>query len=92
MGANVFSGTKQEIADYLCRIGGELHEATVLVGEAAPMEFAVEMANAKDIFAEMRPFTIDVQVVDDSREVIYSRMAPELPEPKDHRNRGGCEA
>jgi hypothetical protein len=33
--------------------------------------------DAEDIFAEMRPFMVDVQDLDDSREAIYTRMESE---------------
>jgi hypothetical protein len=40
---------------------------------AATEPTPVHEAN-EDIFAEMRPFMVDVENVDDSREAIYSRM------------------
>jgi hypothetical protein len=47
------------------------------VEELAPTDPGVGTSNAKDIFAEMRPFIVDVQDLDDSREAIYSRTEGE---------------
>jgi hypothetical protein len=77
MKTHVLRGSKQEIADRLVRIGGEVCEAIVFEEEltlARPDPAACEPEN---IFAEMAPFMIDVQNVDDSREAIYTRMEGE---------------
>jgi hypothetical protein len=76
MKTHVLKGSKQEIAENLARISGEVREAIVFVEEPAPAP-GVQTPEAKDIFAEMRPFMVDVQDVDDSREAIYSRMEGE---------------
>lgn len=68
----VLRGTKQEIAESVARIAGDVREAIVFVEEPTA---AVNAASAPDdIFAEMRPYMVDVDDVDDSREAIYSRM------------------
>jgi hypothetical protein len=72
MQAHVLKGTKQQIAEDLARISGVVREAIVFVEEPA-----TQMAVADDIFAEMRPFMVDVDEVDDSREAIYTRMEGE---------------
>ena len=46
----------------------------MFIEEPAPAAPEVQTPSAKDIFAEMRPFMVDVQDVDDSREAIYTRM------------------
>ena len=77
MKAHVLKGSKQEIAEHLTRISGEVLEAIVFVEEPAVTATEAETADAKDIFAEMRPFMVDPQDVDDSREAIYTRMEGE---------------
>jgi hypothetical protein len=77
MKMHVLKGSKQEIADNLVRISGEVREAIVFVEEPAPAAPGAHTPDAEDIFAEMRPFMVDVQDVDDSREAIYSRMEGE---------------
>jgi hypothetical protein len=68
--AHVLTGSKQEIADNLARISGEVREAIVFVEE--PTRAGV--SDSEDIFAEMRPFMVDVHDLDDSREAIYTRL------------------
>jgi hypothetical protein len=77
MKTHVLKGSKQEIAENLVRISGEVREAIVFVEEPAPAAPGVQTTDAQDIFAEMRPFMVDVHEVDDSREAIYSRMEGE---------------
>ncbi len=70
MKTHVLRGSKQEIAESLVRISGEVREAIVFEEEpplAAPNEI-------EDIFAEMGLFMVDAPHVDDSRDAIYSRM------------------
>jgi hypothetical protein len=71
--AHVLTGSKQEIAESLARIDGDVREAIVFVEEpSAPAADANE-----DIFAEMAPYTVDVGDADCSRESIYTRMEGE---------------
>ena len=77
MKTHVLRGSKQEIADRLVRIGGEVCEAIVFEDEAAPARPDPAAREPEDIFAEMAPFMVDVQTVDDSREAIYTRMEGE---------------
>jgi hypothetical protein len=77
MPAHVLRGTKQEIADRLARIPGEVREAIVFV-EEPPLPLSPAPApGAEDIFAEMRPYLVDARDVDDSREAIYTRTEGE---------------
>jgi hypothetical protein len=48
-----------------------VREAIVFEEEPAPAAPGARTQDAEDIFAEMRPFMVDVQDVDDSREAIY---------------------
>jgi hypothetical protein len=70
MKTHVFRGSKQEIADRLMRISGEVREAIVFEDELARTDAAP--GEAEDIFAEMAPFMVDAPKVDDSREAIYA--------------------
>ena len=72
MTTHILRGSKQEIAEHLCRIDGEVREAIVFVEEPAP-----EAADAEDIFAEMQPFMVDASELDDSRAAIYTRQEGE---------------
>jgi phenylpyruvate tautomerase PptA (4-oxalocrotonate tautomerase family) len=74
MKAQVLTGTKQEIAEAIVRINGEVREAIVIVEETPqPGEYQP----GEDIFAEMEPFMVRVGGVDDSREAIYTRQEGE---------------
>jgi len=73
MKTHVLKGSKQEIAERLGRISGEVREAIVFEEEPAATPGA-EADHNGDIFAEMRPYMVDMQDVDDSREAIYTRM------------------
>ena len=77
MKAHVLRGSKQEIVESLSRISGEVREAIVFEEEPAPKVNGAPTADAEDIFAEMRPYMLDVQDVDDSRGAIYTRMEGE---------------
>jgi hypothetical protein len=77
MKTHVLKGSKQEIAESLIQISGEVREAIVFVEEPATAAPVASPDDSEDIFDEMRPFMVDVPEVDDSREAIYSRMASE---------------
>jgi hypothetical protein len=77
MKAHVLRGSKQEIVESLSRIRGEVREAIVFEEESAPTGNGARTDSAEDIFAEMRPYMVDVKEVDDSRETIYTRMEGE---------------
>jgi hypothetical protein len=77
MKTHVLKGSKQEIAESLARIRGEVREAIVFEEEPALAGALSRTRGTEDIFAEMRPFMVDVQNVDDSREAIYTRMEGE---------------
>jgi hypothetical protein len=77
MKAHILKGSKQEIAESLVRISGEVREAIVFEEESAPEASETATGDTQDIFAEMRPFMVDAQDVDDSREGVYTRMEGE---------------
>jgi hypothetical protein len=74
MKTHVLKGSKQEIAERLVRINGEVREAIVFEDEPTPMETEAATSPTHDVFAEMAPFMVDTQDFDDSREAIYTRM------------------
>ncbi len=76
MQAHVLRGTKQEIADRVSRMPGEVREVIVFVDEPA-MLAAPHAADAEGVFAEMRLYMVDVDDVNDSREAIHTRMQDE---------------
>jgi hypothetical protein len=71
MQAHVLRGTKQQIAENLAQMPGEVREAIVFVEESAPAE--ARMPAGEDIFAEMRPYMVNVEDLDDTREAVYTR-------------------
>jgi len=75
MQAHVLRGTKQQIAENLARMPGEVREAIVFVEEPAQAE--ARMPAGEDIFAEMRPYMVDVEDLDDTREAVYTRVEGE---------------
>jgi hypothetical protein len=77
MKTHVLKGSKQEIAERLVRLSGEVREAIVFEDEPAPAGIESAPGEAEDIFAEMAPFMVDIPSVDDSREAIYTRMEGE---------------
>jgi hypothetical protein len=74
MKAQVVKGSKQEIAETVVRIDGEVREAIVFVEEPSDQTPA---ASGEDLFAEMEPFTVKVGGANYSREAIYTRMDAE---------------
>jgi hypothetical protein len=73
----VLTGSKQEIAEKLARLSGEVREAIVFEEEPETVP-GPTTPDAEDIFAEMRLYLVDVEEdLDDSREAIYTRMEGE---------------
>ena len=75
MKTHVLKGSKQEIDDGLVRIRGEVREAIVFEAEPVPAEPEASLNGTEDVFAEMGPFMVDAQDVDDSREAVYTRTS-----------------
>ena len=73
MNAHVLRGSKQEIAESLTRIVGEVREAIVFIDE----EPDASVDPGEDIFAEMEPFTSSASGADYTREAIYTPMEGE---------------
>jgi hypothetical protein len=73
MNARVLRGSKQEIAEIVTQIRGDVREAIVFVEEPA----SGDASPAEDVFAEMEPFVVNAGDADFSREAIYTRMEGE---------------
>ncbi|HXU30005.1 MAG TPA: hypothetical protein VN851_05455 [Thermoanaerobaculia bacterium] len=71
MQTHVLRGTKQQIAENLVRMPGDVREAVVFVEEPASAE--ARKPKGEDIFAEMLPYMVDVKDLDDARETVYTR-------------------
>ena len=76
MKTHVLRGSKQEIVERLVQISGEVRQAIVFEEEAA-ITPGTGVGNSEDIFAEMRPFMVDVPDMADSREAIYTQTDSE---------------
>jgi hypothetical protein len=74
MKAQVLRGSKQQIADTVVRMSGEVREAIVFVEE--PSDAASEPSD-QDIFAEMEPFTVKAGGADYSRKTLHTRASGE---------------
>jgi hypothetical protein len=74
MKVEILRGTKQQIAEEVVRIPGEVREAVVFVEESSD---SMQELSGEDIFAEMEPFMVSVGAVDYSRDSLYSRMEGE---------------
>ena len=78
MSAHVLKGTKQQIAQDLTQMPGEVREAIVFVEDPGPIVSGPQTYDSQDIFAEMQPFVAQGNTeVDDSREAIYTRLEGE---------------
>jgi hypothetical protein len=69
MQAHVLRGTKQQIAENLARMPGEVRGAIVFVAVPAA---AAAMPDREDNFAEMLPYMVNIEGLDDSREAVYT--------------------
>ena len=68
MNVHVLRGSKQEIAEGVARIQGEVREAIVFI--EGPSDAPPRLG--EDIFAEMDPFLANVGSADYSRDTLYS--------------------
>jgi hypothetical protein len=77
MPARVLTGSKQEIAQKVANLEGEVREAVVFVEESLGASAQSAPETVEELFAEMEPYTTTVGDFDDSREAIYQRMEGE---------------
>jgi hypothetical protein len=78
MTARVLTGSKQEIAQKVASIAGEVREAIVFVDEPISASTQSVPATVEELFAEMEPYMAHSGGdVDYSREGIYTRKPGE---------------
>ena len=85
MSVRVITGSKQQIAQQVSQLPGEIREAIVFIDDGPPSSpLSPAAANGaektvEDFFAEMAPHMADVgeAAVDDSRDAIYDRQEGE---------------
>jgi len=78
MTARVLTGSKQQIAQQVANLQGEVREVIIFIEEpvGTPAQLPVP-ATVEELFKEMEPYMANVGDVDDSREAIYTRMEGE---------------
>ncbi len=74
MKAQVVRGSKQQIAETVAQMSGEVREAIVFVEEPSDL---TQDTSVEDIFAEMEPYMVKGDDADYSREALYTRMEGE---------------
>jgi hypothetical protein len=77
MTARVLTGSKQEIAQKLANLEGEVREAIVFVDEPITASAQTVPETVEELFKEMEPYESHALNVDDSREAIYTRKPGE---------------
>ena len=86
MTVRVLTGSKQQIAQQVSQLPGEVREAIVFIDEtpaasspSAGPPSSRATASVEEMFAEMQPYMADVGAaeVDDSRDAIYERQEGE---------------
>ena len=73
MSAQILRGSKQEIAESVARMSGQVHEAIVFIEEP----LALTEASPQQLFASMEPFAAHAGGADYSRDALYSRTEDE---------------
>lgn len=73
MTAITLKGSKQEIAQQVANLEGEVREAIVFIESPVNASTPPVPATVEELFAEMEPYMVNVGNVDYSREAIYSR-------------------
>jgi hypothetical protein len=77
MTARVLTGTKQQIAQQVANLEGEVREAIVFIDEPAGDGRQSVPESVEEFFKEMEPYESHATDVDDSREAIYTRKPGE---------------
>ena len=77
MTARVITGSKQEIAQKVASLEGEVREAIVFIEESPGASARSVPETADQMFKEMEPYMAHVGNVDYSRDAIYSRKPGE---------------
>jgi hypothetical protein len=77
MTARILTGSKQEIAQQVASLDGEVREAIVFLEEPVSPSTQPVPATVEELFREMQPYESHAADVADSREAIYQRMEGE---------------
>ena len=77
MTAQVLKGSKQEIAQQVANLEGEVREAIVFIEQPTGATTQPLPATTEELFKEMEPYMVNVGNVDYSRDAIYCRMPGE---------------
>jgi hypothetical protein len=77
MTARVLKGSKQEIAQQVANLEGEVREAIVFIEQLPGSSTQPVPVPVEELFKEMEPYMVSVGTVDYSREAIYSRQPRE---------------
>lgn len=75
--ARVLTGSKQQIAQQVAGLEGEVREAIVFIDEPTGASTQAVPETAEELFREIEPYTTRTLRLDDSREAIYQRMEGE---------------
>lgn len=76
MTTRVITGSKDEIAQKVASMEGDVRQAIVFIEEPAGAGLPAE-TSVEELFAEMEPYTVHVTDFHDSREAIYERLEGE---------------
>lgn len=77
MTARVLTGSKQQIAQQVVGLEGEVREAIVFVEEPMSTSAQAVPETSEELFREMEPYSTKTGAFDDSRAAIYQRMEGE---------------
>jgi hypothetical protein len=77
MTVRILTGSKEEIAQKVANLPGEVREVIAFVEEPVAESMQPLPPSDEDFFKEMEPYMVEVGDVDYSREAIYSRMPGE---------------
>lgn len=77
MTARVITGTKQEIAQQVANLEGDVREVIVFMEEPSNSAMPQVPATVEELFREMEPYMVNVGNVDYSRAGIYDRKPGE---------------
>jgi hypothetical protein len=77
MTVRVLTGSKQEIAQKVANLPGEVREVLVFVEEPISASTEPVPETVEEFFKEMEPYMANAGQFDDSRDAIYERMEGE---------------
>ena len=77
MTVRVLTGSKEEIAQKVANLPGEVREVIAFVEEPLSESMQPVPETVEEFFKEMEPYMVEAGDVDYSREAIYSRMPGE---------------